>query len=148
MTIIHYIERGAGEPLLLIHGLGNTIDLWNSQHALSEHFRLIIPELRGHGTSAITNDISIHTFVSDIFALLDLLKIEKVNICGLSLGGIIAQEMYVRRPSSCVTRSPTHLIFFEALSFFLGSRVCCIKQKQKMHDFLHPNVFIINRIGD
>ena len=125
MTIIHYIERGAGEPLLLIHGLGNTIDLWNSQHALSEHFRLIIPELRGHGTSAITNDISIHTFVSDIFALLDLLKIEKVNICGLSLGGIIAQEMYVRRPSQvkslilCNSVSYTPY-FLRSIVLFLG----------------------------
>lgn len=97
--MIHYIERGCGEPLLLIHGLGNTKELWNSQHTLSEHFRLIIPELRGHGNSNITSDISIRSFVSDIFALLDFLKIDKVHVCGLSLGGIIAQEMYVRRPS-------------------------------------------------
>jgi len=97
--MIHYIERGSGEPLLLIHGLGNTIELWNAQHMLSEHFRLIIPELRGHGNSEITSDISIRSFVSDIFSLLDFLKIENVHICGLSLGGIIAQEMYVRRPA-------------------------------------------------
>lgn len=66
---------------------------------LAEHYRLIIPELRGHGDSPLSTDISIHTFVKDILELVDFLKIEKVHVCGLSLGGIIAQELYLRRPS-------------------------------------------------
>jgi pimeloyl-ACP methyl ester carboxylesterase len=55
---------------------------------LAEHYRLIILELRGCGDSPISTDISIHTFISDILELLDFLKIEKVHVCGLSLGGI------------------------------------------------------------
>ncbi|MBB6445279.1 pimeloyl-ACP methyl ester carboxylesterase [Bacillus benzoevorans] len=73
--------------------------MWNSQHQLAEHYRLIIPELRGHGDSPLSTDISIRAFVTDILEVLDFLEIEKVHVCGLSLGGIVAQELYLRRPS-------------------------------------------------
>lgn len=92
--MIAYKEIGSGEPLLLIHGLGNRIEMWESQYELSESFRLIIPELRGHGESSIIEGLTIGNFASDILELLDHLSIESVHLCGFSLGGIVAQEFY------------------------------------------------------
>lgn len=80
--------------MLLIHGLGNRIELWEPQFMLSEHFRLIIPELRGHGESPITEGLTVENFADDILDLLDNLGVDSVHICGFSLGGIIAQEFY------------------------------------------------------
>jgi 3-oxoadipate enol-lactonase len=91
--MISYEIMGKGEPLVLIHGLGNRIEQWESQHILSHDFRLIIPELRGHGDSTNIDDMSISNFAHDIIRLLQYLNIEKANICGFSLGGIIAQEI-------------------------------------------------------
>ncbi|AGK53693.1 alpha/beta fold hydrolase [Bacillus sp. 1NLA3E] len=123
-SIINFFEKGSGEPLLLIHGLGNNLQLWNSQNILANNHHLIIPELRGHGDSTISTGMNVTTYVSDILALLNRLKLEKVNVCGLSLGGIIAQELYLRKPSVvkslilCNTISYTPFIFRNFILFF------------------------------
>lgn len=98
---LSYNHFGSGEPLLLIHGLGERKEGWTCQHELADEFELIIPDLRGHGENKQYEDISIESFALDLFALLDKLNIKKVNICGLSMGGIIAQEMYRIAPERC-----------------------------------------------
>lgn len=92
--MIEYEDIGQGEALLFIHGLGTQKQLWNAQRQLSKKFRLIIVELRGHGKSEQLTDLNVETYAKDIFEVLDYLEIQKVHICGLSLGGLIAQEMY------------------------------------------------------
>lgn len=68
--------------------------------------------------------MNVTTYVSDILELLDKLKLKKVNVCGLSLGGIIAQELYLRKPSVvkslilCNTISYTPFIFRNFILFF------------------------------
>ena len=139
-TIIHFVEKGSGEPLLLIHGLGNTIDLWNSQHSLSSHFKLIIPELRGHGDSKLSSGTNVSTFVSDIISLLEQLKINKVHVCGLSLGGVIAQELYLRKPSivkslilsNTISYTPT---LFRNLVLFYCFKNVMEKSKEEIRRF-------------
>ena len=50
---IHYLERGHGEPILLIHGLGSSGADWAFQvAALEPHFRIIVPDLPGSGHSS------------------------------------------------------------------------------------------------
>lgn len=92
--MIDYIDIGNGNPILFIHGLGNRKESWYPQYELSKTNRLIIIELRGHGLSVVTEDLTVETFAKDIIELLDYLEIEKVTVCGLSLGGLIAQELY------------------------------------------------------
>lgn len=91
--MIDYVDIGQGEELLLIHGLGTKKELWNSQLPLSEKYRLIIVELRGHGNSIEVDNLTVETFAQDILEVLDHLNIRQVHICGLSLGGMIAQEI-------------------------------------------------------
>jgi pimeloyl-ACP methyl ester carboxylesterase len=102
---IHYLERGRGDPLLLIHGLGCSGADWAFQVAALEHrFRIIIPDLPGSGhSSPPRNEYTIAGFAGALWKLLDHLKIERPNIVGFSLGGAVALEMATLRPA-CVPR--------------------------------------------
>ncbi|MCM3113742.1 alpha/beta hydrolase [Neobacillus sp. MER 74] len=92
--MFHYLDMGKGEPLVLIHGFGSKKESWKNQYELSESYRLIIPDLLGHGESNDVENISIPNFAKNIISLLDQLGIESAHFCGISLGGIIVQEIY------------------------------------------------------
>jgi 3-oxoadipate enol-lactonase len=102
---IHYLERGRGEPLLFIHGLGCSGANWAFQVAALEHrFRLIIPDLPGSGhSSPPRSEYTIAGFADAMWRLMDHLKIRETNIVGFSLGGAVALEMATLRPS-CVPK--------------------------------------------
>jgi 3-oxoadipate enol-lactonase len=97
---IHYRERGRGDPLLLIHGLGSSGADWGLQvPVLEKRFRVIVPDLPGSGRShPPRGEYSIAGFASAVWALLDHLGIERVNIVGFSMGGAVAIEMSLQRP--------------------------------------------------
>jgi 3-oxoadipate enol-lactonase len=96
------LERGRGEPLLLIHGLGCSGADWAFQVAAFEkRFRVIIPDLPGSGHSPPPRgEYTIDGFASALWALLDHLDVSRTNIIGFSLGGAVALEMAVERPES------------------------------------------------
>jgi len=96
--MLAYDDLGKGTPIVLIHGLGSKKEAWAPQHELADKYRLIIPDLRGHGETAINEDFTIENFARDIIQLLDTLKVPSAFICGLSLGGMVAQELYLQRP--------------------------------------------------
>jgi 3-oxoadipate enol-lactonase len=102
---IHYLERGRGEPLLLIHGLGCSGAAWAFQvAALENRFRLIIPDLPGSGHSAPPrSEYTIAGFAHAMWRLMDHLKIQQTNMVGFSLGGAVALEMATLRPA-CVPK--------------------------------------------
>lgn len=93
-----YQDIGKGTPLVMIHGLGSKKEAWEPQYELANLYRLILPDLRGHGETELDQDLSIKNFAIDIIHLLDFLHIPSAYICGLSLGGIIAQEIYRQHP--------------------------------------------------
>ncbi len=97
---LHYLERGRGEPLVLIHGLGSSGADWALQvRALEGRFRIIVPDLPGSGHSApLRDDYSIAGFAASLWALLDHLGASRVNIVGFSLGGAVGLEMALQRP--------------------------------------------------
>lgn len=99
---MHYLERGRGTPLLLIHGLGSSGADWAFQvRALEGRFRVIVPDLPGCGhSSALRDGCSIAGFSASLWALLDRLEIGQPNIVGYSLGGAVALEMALQRPES------------------------------------------------
>lgn len=93
-----YDDLGQGEVLVLLHGLGNHKLAWSPQHPLSKQYRLIIPDMIGHGDSPIQDDINLDRAVTHVISLMDSLRIDQFHICGLSLGGILAQELYRQYP--------------------------------------------------
>lgn len=98
---IPYLRLGAGEPLVLIHGLGEVKEGWGNQFELADQYDLIIPDLRGHGEYHSPGEISIRNFALDVVSLLNGLGIDSAHICGLSMGGMVAQEIYRLAPEMC-----------------------------------------------
>jgi pimeloyl-ACP methyl ester carboxylesterase len=87
---LHVEERGAGEPLVLLHGMAGTSGDWRhvfDLDALGRRFRVITPDARGHGRS--TNPGGEFTFAGcarDLLAVLDALGVERSKAVGMSLG--------------------------------------------------------------
>jgi 3-oxoadipate enol-lactonase len=96
--MLTYKDLGTGTPIVLLHGLGSTKEAWGSQHELANKYRLVIPDLRGHGETVINENFTIKNFALDIIQLLEHLNIPSAFICGFSFGGIVAQELYKQRP--------------------------------------------------
>jgi pimeloyl-ACP methyl ester carboxylesterase len=99
---LHYLERGRGEALVLIHGLGSSGADWAFQvAALEKRFRVIVPDLPGSGHSPPPRDeYDISGFASALWSLLDHLQVSRTYLIGFSLGGAVALEMAAQRPAS------------------------------------------------
>lgn len=97
---LHYEIAGDGPSLLLIHGVGARLENWQGvAERLSDRFRVIRLDLRGHGASSrVHGDYSLAMLKSDVLALLDHLGIARCLVAGHSLGGLIAQELALRNP--------------------------------------------------
>ena len=89
---LHYLRRGVGTPLVLLHGFPLDNGIWAPvMPLLVNEFELILPDLRGLGGSiSNTAEYSLSDMADDVFQLLDYLGIEKAVIAGHSMGGYIA----------------------------------------------------------
>ena len=98
-------EWGSGEPLLLIMGMGaNTTD-WEPQiQALCKEHRLIAFDNRGSGRSDRPDEpVTMERLADDAVALLDSFGVERSHVFGMSMGGMIAQELALRHPQRLLT---------------------------------------------
>jgi pimeloyl-ACP methyl ester carboxylesterase len=96
-----YVESfGSGEPLLLLHGFGGCGGMWTPfVRRLSEHFRVIVPDLRGHGRSTNPSGLFTHRQAAeDIAALLDTLKLPRIKAMGISTGGMTLLHLATAQP--------------------------------------------------
>lgn len=102
---LHYQEKGSGEPLLLLHGFGACGADWGAiADELARDYRVIIPDLRGHGWSTNpTNRFSMRQSSEDIAALLDHLGLEQVKAMGISAGGMNLLHLASREPDRIET---------------------------------------------
>jgi len=96
-----YVERGAGTPLLLVHGYPLDHSMWNAQIdtlADREGCRVIAPDLRGFGQSEASRGVvTMEDMADDLAALLDELGIdEPIVFCGLSMGGYVAFQFALK----------------------------------------------------
>src|SRR5689334_11974039 len=95
---IAYVEAGQGEPILLVHGLYSSAKMnWIAPgifDPLTQHYHVIALDLRGHGNSdkPTKEEDYGQPMVDDIVNLLDHVKIDKANVVGYSLGGIIVMK--------------------------------------------------------
>lgn len=98
---LHYDVEGDGEPLLWLHGgLGHGADWKYIFKETPYGYRLIAPDLRGHGESTGSSPVySFRQSALDMFALLDGLGIDRIKVIGLSGGGITALHMATIHPA-------------------------------------------------
>jgi pimeloyl-ACP methyl ester carboxylesterase len=93
---LHYERAGSGEPLLLIQGMSGTHVAWGDPflEPLRESFDVIAFDNRGIGLSAPTEaPFTIVEMAEDAAGLLDGLGVESAHVVGISMGGMIAQEL-------------------------------------------------------
>src|SRR3989442_8518238 len=95
-----YLEAGAGEPLLLIMGFGGDHLAWGFQFgAFAERYRVIAFDNRGAGqTEAPDVPCTTRLMAEDARGLLDALGIDRAHVLGVSMGGMIAQELVLNHP--------------------------------------------------
>lgn len=100
-TTLHHLECGQGEPLVLLHAYPLRAECFAPQlDALSDRFRVIVPDLRGFGGSAAGEaPPSMVLFAQDVLALLDALGIAAVTVGGVSLGGYVSLALLREDPS-------------------------------------------------
>jgi len=103
----HHLLEGPGDApvLVLSNSLGTTIAMWDDQAAaLSERFRLLRYDHRGHGGSPVPpGPHKIEDLGRDVLLLLDRLEVERFSFCGLSIGGMVGMWLAGQAPE-CVER--------------------------------------------
>ncbi len=95
------VDGPADAPaLVLLHSLGTSAAVWDPQaEALAGPFRVIRPDLRGHGLTDVTpGPYTIEGMARDVLAALDAMHVDRFHLAGLSIGGMIAQSVAVQAP--------------------------------------------------
>lgn len=97
---LHYIKKGSGTPLLLLHGNGESGDYFVHQmDEFAQYFTVYAVDTRGHGQSPRgTAPFTISQFADDLLGFMDGQGIEKADILGFSDGGNIALTFALRHP--------------------------------------------------
>ena len=95
------VEGPEDKPVLMLsNSLGTDLHMWDPQvAALTRHFRLVRYDRRGHGKSGVPKGpYNMEMLGRDVLAVLDALKIEKINWCGLSMGGMVGMWLGANAP--------------------------------------------------
>jgi 3-oxoadipate enol-lactonase len=98
---LHYERGGGGEPLLLIQGMSGTHVSWGRpfRDLLEADFECVAFDNRGIGlSSAVEDPFMIAEMAGDALELLDALEISSAHVVGISMGGMIAQELALAHP--------------------------------------------------
>jgi pimeloyl-ACP methyl ester carboxylesterase len=100
---VSYREAGDGPALVLIHGIAGSSETWRDVMPwLAERYRVIAPDLLGHGESAKPRgDYSLGSYASGLRDLLAALGYERASVVGHSLGGGVAMQLAYQFPERC-----------------------------------------------
>ena len=98
-----YQDEGQGDAILLLHGMAGSSQTWRSViRPLSRKYRVIAPDLLGHGMSAKPrSDYSLGAFAVLLRDLLDELGVARTTVVGHSLGGGVAMQFVYQHPDYC-----------------------------------------------
>ena len=101
--LLYFTERGLGPPLLLVHGLMVNGEMFQPViEYFAARYRVIVPDLRGHGRSRqLPPPYTAAQLASDLARLLDHLGITSTAVLGYSQGGAIAQQLVLDYPQKC-----------------------------------------------
>ena len=95
------VQGGEGAPVLMLsNSLGTTYRMWDDQvQPFTEAFRLVRYDRRGHGRSGCPRGpYTMERLGRDVLAVLDALGIERINWCGLSMGGMVGMWLGTMAP--------------------------------------------------
>lgn len=105
---LYYERAGSGEPLLLIQGMSATHRAWGRDFLapLEQSFECVVFDNRGMGLSGEARmPFSVAEMAGDVAALLEALEIERAHALGISMGGMIAQELALAHPERLLSLS-------------------------------------------
>ncbi len=153
---MYYEIIGDGEPLVLLHGFSNTgHSAWGPMVSdFSKEFRLIIPDLRGHGSSTNPSGEFTHRQSAlDVFALLDNLGLERVKAIGGSTGGMTLLHMATQQPDrieAMVLRGATIYFPEQAREIQRNQDPAAIpedrmRQQRELHVYGDEQIFMLAR---
>lgn len=105
---IRYVERGAGDAIVLLHGIGGNLETWTQNgrfQELAADYRVIAFDVRGHGKSGKPHDPKQYgrEMALDAVRLLDHLGIARAHIVGYSMGGTLTSMLLTLRPDRFLT---------------------------------------------
>ena len=106
-TKLYYEVAGKGEPILFVHGNFGDTRHWDFQfEPLAKKYKVIRYDVRGYGKSANPKPDEVYYDYEDIIALLDYLNIDRVHICGVSMGSGIVVDFALVHPERCLSLIP------------------------------------------
>lgn len=98
--MLSHQELGKGPAVVLLHGFPLNSSIWNPQKQhLSQRFRVILPDLPGHGASAPQAGASIADMAREVLSLLDSLGVQQAAVGGHSMGGYVALALQKLAPA-------------------------------------------------
>lgn len=105
---IRYVEQGTGEPVILLHGIGGSLQSWLESgvfQKLAVDHHVIAFDARGHGKSGKPHDSKQYgrEMALDVVRLLDHLSLTKAHIVGYSMGAAITSQLLTLRPDRFLT---------------------------------------------
>ena len=124
-------ERGTGEPVLLVHGLGYPSDMWyRLLPALAARHRVLVLDNRGTGRTGVPPaPVGVEVLAADAAAVVEAAGEASAHVVGASLGGLVAQELALSRPElvrslalCCTHPGGSDAVFDDAARTLLGGR--------------------------
>jgi 3-oxoadipate enol-lactonase len=101
MSLAHRLDGPGGAPVVVLSSsLGTTQELWSRQlPELVERFRVLTYDHPGHGASALPEQpCTVEALADGLLELLDALGLERVSLCGVSLGGMVGMALALEAP--------------------------------------------------
>ncbi|MEX0591871.1 MAG: alpha/beta fold hydrolase [Nitriliruptoraceae bacterium] len=96
---LHYDSYGEGPPIVFIHGLGGSLNVWHGvRQPMLQHHHTVAMDLRGHGRSQGKGKFSIEAWSKDVQRLMRHLELSAVTLVGHSLGTLVAQHLAQHAP--------------------------------------------------
>ena len=92
-TFYKYKKNNERNPIVFIHGIGLTHEIWDQQIEYFKDYNTIVYDLIGHGKTPLNKkQINIKDFSKQLLGLIDELKVKKIHLVGFSLGSLIARD--------------------------------------------------------
>jgi pimeloyl-ACP methyl ester carboxylesterase len=115
---VRYVRRGAGPPVVLVHGIGSSLFTWRKVlPALATDHDVVALDLPGFGGSDVPGNLTSPVLVGAVLGLLDALRLERVSLVGSSLGGGVSAAITAEHPERV-----EKLALLDSVGFFAGEK--------------------------